>query len=132
MPAHTPALLAWTWGPTEKLIVQDIDDDTDIEDIEFAIGVGIREKLLNKGYTAIDRSELMRDVLTNQGGLQALQVVKGSLPELLKKSAYTPVFKYLTAAEGSPGFDAVALDKRINLASKRTLADLHPRSFPTT
>ena len=124
--------LIHTLAPTDKLVVQDIDDDTDIEDIEFAIGVGIREKLLDKGYTAIGRSDLMRDVLTNEGGLLALQVVRGSLPELLKKSVYTPVFKYLAAAEGSPGFDAAALDARIKIASKRTLADLRPPKLPTT
>ena len=124
--------LIHTLAPTEKLIVQDIDDNTDIKDIEFAIGVGIREKLLDKGYTALDRSDLMRDVLTNEGVLLALQVVKGSLPELLKKSTYTPVFKYLAAAEGSPGFDAAGLDSRTKSASKRTLASLRPSNLPNS
>lgn len=123
--------LIHTIAPTEKLIVQDIDDETDIEDIEFAVGVGIREKLLDKGYTAISRTDLMRDVLTNDGGLQALHVLKGSLPELLKKSSYTPVFKYLAAAEGSPGFDPAALDDRVKSASARTMTNFQPKTVPT-
>lgn len=113
--------LVHTTSPGEKVYVQDIDENTPENEIEFAIGVGILAKLRDVGYVAIQRDHLMRDLVFEDQGLIAETVVSKSLPELLKRSPYMPIFRYLSLIAGKPGFDEAALDERIKLARKRNL-----------
>jgi hypothetical protein len=120
--------LVHTTSPSERVYVQDIDDTTDLNAIEVAIGVGIQERLRDKGYTALSRGDIVRDVLFNNGGYRADQIVRDTLPELLKKTKYVPVFKYLKAAQATPKWDAKQLDQRIVNASKATIKNFRPTS----
>lgn len=120
--------LVHTTSPSERVYVQDIDDTTDLNAIEVAIGVGIQERLRDKGYTALSRSDIVRDVLFNNGGYRADQIVRDTLPELLKKTKYVPVFKYLKAAQATPKWDAKQIDQRIANASKATINNFRPTS----
>jgi len=121
--------LVHTASPSEKLLVQDIDDTTDFHDVEFAVGVGIQERLRDKGYTAISRMDLMRDSLLNDGGFNATMIVSQTLPELLKRSPYIPVFKYLALASASPDFDLTKLPPKVQEAAAHSYAHFAPTSI---
>ncbi|VWD49834.1 hypothetical protein BLA17378_08638 [Burkholderia aenigmatica] len=118
--------LVHTTSPSERIYVQDIDSSTDFSKIELAIGVGIQERLRDKGYTALSRYDIIRDVLFNDGGYRSDLISTDTLPELLKKSKNTPVFKYLKGAQASPKWDGTKLDKRVVTASKATIDDFRP------
>jgi hypothetical protein len=118
--------------PSERMFVQDIDDNTDVSQLEFAIGVGIREKLRDKGYTALSRRDIARDVLFNDGGYRADQIVRDTLPELLKKTRYVPVFKYLLDARAAPGWSANNLNERVSIAGNAKLDDFRPKNVGKT
>jgi hypothetical protein len=120
--------LVHTASPSEKLLVQDIDAATDFHDVEFAVGVGIQERLRDKGYTAISRIDLMRDLLQNDGGFNAKLIVSQTLPQLLKHSPYIPVFKYLALASASADFDLSKLPAKVQDAAACTYAHFVPTS----
>ncbi|MEX3930022.1 SIR2 family protein [Paraburkholderia sp. BR10936] len=120
--------LVHTTTPSERVYVKDIDDSTDVSAIEVAIGVGIQERLRDKGYTAISRPDIVRDVLFNDGSYRADLIVRDTLPELLKKTPYVPVFKYLQAAQGTPKWDASQIGPRVSKASKKIISDFRPTS----
>lgn len=113
--------LVHTTTPGEHFFVQDIDENTPIQEIEVAMGVGILQKLRDEGYVALKRDNLIRDVVFGDQGLNVDAIVFKSLPELLKKSKYVPIFKYLSILEVKPDFDSTALDERLVTAKKRTL-----------
>lgn len=112
--------------PSQKVFVQDINDSTDLNNIEFAIGVGIQERFRDKGYTALTRQDLVRDVLLNNGAYAADLIVRDTLPELLKGTKYVPVFKYLSlikqSAEGKDG----NLAARVARAAGATVESFRP------
>lgn len=124
--------LVHTTTPSTRVFVQDIDDTTDLTKIEFAIGVGIQERLRDKGYTALSRHDLVRDVLFNDGGYRADLIVRDTLPELLKKTPNIPIFKYLKAAEGSPDFKRSALNQRVIKASRAKIETFAPTNVSKT
>lgn len=113
--------LVHSTDPADRVYVQDIDDKTPLNEIEFAMGVGLLAKLRDVGYVAISREILARDLVFNDQGLNAKTVVEKSLPELLKVARYVPVLKYIRIAKNIPGFDADLMDSRVNLAAGRTL-----------
>ncbi|MDR5736597.1 SIR2 family protein [Caballeronia sp. LZ016] len=118
--------LVHTTVPSERLYVQDINDQMDFTKLEFAVGVGIRERLMDKGYTAISRMDLIKDVLLNDGGYKADLILRDTLPEILKRSKNVPVFKYLKTAQGSPGFNVKNFDSRVVAAAKASLVNFIP------
>ncbi|WP_069222595.1 SIR2 family protein [Burkholderia vietnamiensis] len=118
--------LVHTTSPNQRIFVQDIDSQTDFSKIEFAIGVGIQERLRDKGYTALSRHDIIHDVLFNDGGYRADLIACDTLPELLKKSKNTPIFKYLKGAQSTPKWDSAQLDERVRVASKATIDDFRP------
>ncbi|REE89198.1 SIR2 family protein [Cupriavidus plantarum] len=126
--------LVHTTTPSSKLFVQDIDASTDLTKLEFAIGVGIQERLRDKGYTALSRHDLVRDVLFNDGSYRADLIVRDTLPEILKKTPNVSVFKYIKAAsEGSPDFKKSSLNSRVVKASKAKLDTFSPTNVsPST
>jgi hypothetical protein len=94
--------LVRTQDPAGRLTVAvDIDDDTSLEDVEVVFGVGLPgsdpDRVSESGYAALDRDDLIRDILTDQGYDAAL-VVEHVLPRLLRSAKYVPVWKYLKVA----------------------------------
>ncbi|TPQ27734.1 SIR2 family protein [Cupriavidus pinatubonensis] len=124
--------LVHTTTPSDRVYVKDIDDTTDLSKIEFAIGVGIQERLRDKGYTALSRADIARDVLFNDGGYRADQIVVSTLPELLKKTKYVPVFKYLKEAQSTPKWKTDELKEKVLEASKSTIDNFRPTSIGKT
>ena len=113
--------LVHSTDPADRLYVQDINDETPPDKIEFAMGVGLLAKLRDVGYVAISREILARDLVFNDQGLNAKTVVEKSLPELLKSAKYVPVLRYIRMAKSIDGFVPESMDGRVVKAASRTL-----------
>lgn len=82
--------------PTSKIYVQDISTITDESNIEYAIGVGVADKLISSlGYRAIDGLDIIEDILHNNKKYDSEKLLINTFPSLLKGNAYVPIFKYL-------------------------------------
>ncbi|MEP9326712.1 SIR2 family protein [Paraburkholderia phymatum] len=115
--------------PSERVYVQDIDANTDLDKVEFAIGVGIQERLREKGYTALSRVDIARDVIFSNGGYRADMIVRDTLPALLKGMEYVPVFKYLHEASAVPKWNPASVSQRVIKASKADLKKFQPKGI---
>ncbi|MFL6164287.1 MAG: SIR2 family protein [Jatrophihabitantaceae bacterium] len=109
--------LVFSTDPRSQLSVLDIDDNTNIRDLDVVFGVGVMGKLGRQGYVGLKRLDLLQDVLTSASQYEAGRVVDEALPVILRQPANTPVFRYLREAgrlrdDGSlaPG---VTVDQRI-------------------
>lgn len=93
--------------PEKRIFVSDIDDIEDNKDVEFVVGVGVKEihdkgieaQVSQKGYHIIAIEEILEDVLessdTNSKFQNIEEFIKGTICYHLKGSPYTPIFKYL-------------------------------------
>jgi hypothetical protein len=84
--------------PSDSVTVVDIEDDTNLRDIDFVLGVGVRDQLGGRGYIGLTRKDLLQDVLRKQSALVASRVVADSLPILLRGVGNNPVYRYLRGA----------------------------------
>lgn len=87
----------------ERIQVVDINDATEMDKIEYVIGIGIRKQLAGQGYGGLEVYDLIKDLIYEEVGLDAAQVVELVLPKFAKQiSSNAPVFKYLsqTSREG--------------------------------
>lgn len=90
--------LVKTSKPTSKIFVSDIDSLTDTTNIEYAIGIGVAQKLITtQGYKAIEAIDIIEDVLFSNKNYDACQLLESSFPKMLKGNGYIPVYKYLRA-----------------------------------
>lgn len=98
--------LVKTDDPKNKLYVADIEEfdssNSDIQRIELIAGVGIinqyESAISSKGYTSITTSDLLQDLLFDNQEFDHFEILNQLIPELLKRSKYIPVFKYLKQA----------------------------------
>lgn len=115
--------------PAGKIAVVDIEKAENHKDLEIVFGVGVVAKTTSDiGYTAIQTEDLLKDVVTEQGGYDSKRIVSDTLPKLIKgPNKYVPLFKYLKAA-GRIGKDGKVnksgLDARVAKA-----ADLKENHF---
>jgi hypothetical protein len=109
--------------PVATLYAQDLEADTDLTDAEVVIGVGIADRIHKRGYRALDRLDLVDDVLNNDGNFDPKSIVRDALPELLKSMDYVPLYKYLRGAgylsEDGRLRREEELDSRVIARSKR-------------
>lgn len=97
-------------SPKERIRVIDIDDATDLDTVEFVMGVGISTQLAGQGYGGVEVIDLIEDLIYNGTKLEAKPVVEIVLPKLGRQSSYNlPVFKYISSA------DAPVIDEKLAL-----------------
>jgi hypothetical protein len=113
--------LVHSTDPIDRVYVQDINDQTPVNEIEVAMGVGLLAKLRDVGYVAVSREILARDRVFNDQELNPRTVVEKSLPILLKSARYVPVFRYLKASKNINDFALDDVDIRVKKAAERTL-----------
>jgi hypothetical protein len=95
--------------PKERIRVIDIDDATDMDTVEFVMGVGISSQLAGQGYGGVEVIDLIEDLIHDGAKLEAKPVVEIVLPKLGRQISYNlPVFKYVTAAENAAVDSALA------------------------
>jgi hypothetical protein len=110
--------LVYSTDRQSRLAVVDIDDTTNIRDLDVVFGVGVIGKLGRQGYVGIKRADLLHDVLAESSAYEASRMVDEALPAILRQPGNMPVFRYLREAgklrdDGSlaPG---VSVDPRIS------------------
>lgn len=88
--------LVLTTDPKERIQVVDIDDTTEMDKLEYVIGIGIQKQLAGQGYGGLEVCDLIKDLIYEETALDAEQVAAIVLPKLVRQSSgNTPVFKYL-------------------------------------
>lgn len=92
--------LVLSTAPKERIRVIDIDDTTEMESVEYVMGVGVTKQLAGQGYGGLEVDDLIKDLLYNGHELDGDSVVEIVLPKLGRQTSYNhPVFKYLSMAE---------------------------------
>jgi hypothetical protein len=85
--------------PSERISAIDITDEADLENVDFAIGVGIREGIMKKictyGYLPFAYDDLLEDIILDNKHYDPEKMVKLALPQIISRSHYTPFYKYL-------------------------------------
>lgn len=77
--------------PNSKVAVIDIEDNTANTEIEFAIGIGLHDRLGKTGYDRIKIGDLIEDILFGTFAYNALSMVEKCIPEI---QGNVPIFKY--------------------------------------
>jgi hypothetical protein len=86
--------------PKERISVIDIDENTDLDTVEYVMGVGVSKKLSGTGYGGLDVRDLIQDVIYDDQGFDAELIVEIVLPKLGKQTTFNlPTFKYLSQVE---------------------------------
>lgn len=90
--------LVQSTSPKERIRVIDIDDATDMDTVEFVMGVGISTQLAGQGYGGVEVIDLIEDLIYDDAKFEPKAVVEIVLPKLGRQTSYNhPVFKYTSA-----------------------------------
>lgn len=103
-------------SPKERICVVDIDDSTEMETVEYVMGVGVSKLLAGQGYGGLDVKDLLKDLIADDVTLDPKSMVEIVLPKLGKQCSFNlPVFKYLSQtneAEVTEGLAAYLTEVR--------------------
>lgn len=88
--------------PTRQIRVANLTDLDKFSDVDVVIGVGAEPsaRTAGKSYRGYDRYDLIADTLTGNGNFDADEIVKVTLPVVLKRTpnAWVPVNNYVSSA----------------------------------
>jgi SIR2-like domain len=94
--------LVLSTAPKERIQVIDIDDATEMETVEYVMGVGISKQMAGQGYGGLEVHDLIKDLIFEGKDLDAKSVVEIVLPKLGRQYSHNlPVFKYLASSDGT-------------------------------
>ncbi|MCB2291017.1 SIR2 family protein [Clostridium sp. CS001] len=92
--------------PSTKMRVVGIEDDENLDNIEFVVGVGVMSDFGKTGYSGLKVEEIFQDILFDKGEYDANLIVMKSIPILLKHNAGSvPIYKYISKATVSIPLD---------------------------
>lgn len=92
---HRVYELVQTTDPVGALRVIKIDaDDPEAKNLDVVFGVGVIDRI---GYLGLNRENLIEDVLHDTGGFDAERLLQTAMPQLLRETKLTPIYKYLRA-----------------------------------
>lgn len=122
--------------PEKKICVVDIDAIDRKEDIEFLVGVGVASQentVSDVGYAVIETKDLILDLLHQNGGYDAQQIVDNVLKRAGRNTKNVPVFKYLRdiGVVDSESYEksGLELDKLVKRDLKEFQAKTYTRPF---
>jgi hypothetical protein len=84
--------LALTTIPTTRIHVLDFESDNDLDKIEVVVGIGMMEKLAEKGYKQFSRRDLIGDMLVCCQQHDGKRLLEQLIPTFFKASTYTPIY----------------------------------------
>jgi hypothetical protein len=88
--------------PEKQVKIVDIDDEDNLEKIEFVAGFAVRERfeesMQKVGLTGINRDALFQDFLFDTIDAEPIDIVREAIPNIRKGRVHAPIFKYLRAA----------------------------------
>ncbi|MED4990452.1 SIR2 family protein [Parageobacillus toebii] len=97
--------------PNGQIYAVDIDQakGIDFSKVEFVFGIGISKKLSLVGYKSIKKLDLFEDIIFDNKNFEYKNIVRETLPELLKQDRFIPVYKFVSQS----GLRYDELDQRI-------------------
>lgn len=94
--------LVKTNDPHEKIYATiDLEDNVRSDELEFVFGVGVKEKFSEIGYSSISSDDLFADIISNETTFDYNAIVNQTLPTLLRRDQYIPIFKYCALSDMS-------------------------------
>ena len=113
--------LVRTTDPKGALHVVDLENDSLLKEVDVVVGVGIVSALGAKGYNAVERLDLINDVLGDGNhAYDATAIIQVVLPNLLKRAgAWVPVWGDLKTYTG----DTAQIPTAVKNYAQKTLAD---------
>jgi hypothetical protein len=97
--------LVITNDPKGKLYVKNADDFDGAEgQQDFVVGYGAisevnkLEAVAKQGIVGVNREDIVRDIIFDNGGYQAADVISDAFPNLMKGPVNIPMYKYLNVA----------------------------------
>lgn len=84
--------------PKGRIATIGLDQVDENEDIEFVIGMGVKDRFSKYGYLGIRYDDILEDIVLNNKDYNPEILINDALPEVLKKCYYTPYYKYLNKA----------------------------------
>lgn len=111
--------------PKDRIALIDFDEATDINNVDFVIGVGMKA-LHDKGLVGLKYKDVIEDIVMDNRSFNAVDMVEKALPEILVHDYYTPFNKYLKLGGYFDGNGNISpgLDYRIDKYRKKILNDL--------
>ncbi|MBX3207774.1 MAG: SIR2 family protein [Labilithrix sp.] len=124
--------LVLTNDPKQKLLALDIENADKFDNIEVVYGVGVAERLGEKGYIPVSALDLFQDVMKASPELVPMRVLEQTLPKMQHRK-YLPVFWYLRSAGmlNDDGMlkDSSKLDPKVVQMAARKHANYHPPDY---
>lgn len=99
--------------PKDKIAVIDIDAKAELDEIEFAIGIGIHKRLSQKGYESIKIGNIIHDVIYDSENFDPKILIQQTIPDI---NGFVPIFKYISEIQD---FEMDILKKNALKAYKR-------------
>jgi hypothetical protein len=119
--------LVITNDPKGKLYVKNADDFDGTEgQQDFVVGYGAisevnkLEAVAKQGIVGVHREDIVRDIIFDNGGYQAGDIIYDAFPNLMKGPVNIPMYKYLNIAGLVNADGAVNTDKLCDAISLRT------------
>lgn len=100
--------LTFSTEPSGRVHVLPFDAE-DMDDVEIVVGVGTMERLGEKGYSALGRADICRDMLSCETDHNAARLAADLVPRLLRGAKFVPVYYPLFLAGQLDG-EGSALD----------------------
>lgn len=86
----------YTSEPTEHILVSGIDNIKNYKDIDFVVGVGVKQIFSEQGYSEIKANDLISDLLYDDKKFSPEKILNTVLVNLSRKSdKYVPIHFYL-------------------------------------
>lgn len=121
-----------------KLAVVDFDRLSELDDIEFVVGVGvaarqgeldnaIQDALAKRGYSGVTADDIFSDVVQIESNFEAHELLEGAYPALGRSNrTFLPVFRYIRAA----GIDSTeALEGSGLLGAKKVVGKMAGQEY---
>ena len=91
--------LVRTSQPTKAVAVTDLESDTDMNEVDLVIGVGVSQRLASTGIVGLTRRDLLEDVLTPKlPKTKHAEIVEKVIPRLASGKTHVPMYLYLRGA----------------------------------
>lgn len=111
--------LAYSATATEKIVVVDEKNIDDYSNIEFVIGLGLKEKLgySKIGYAGLDVKEIMKDIISDNIQYEPYNIITMVIAKKINNTKYIPIFKYLNELKitSLEKYEEFKQDNQINL-----------------
>lgn len=81
--------------PNGRIATIGIDETTNYNDVDFVIGVGVKEEFSKYGYIGLTYDDVLLDIVLDNKNYDSQFMVEEALQFVLKRAYYTPYYKYL-------------------------------------